>query len=923
MNEELVSKSIRIRTYLFNSYYSYRHPNLINDYIKGDFKSKDSISYKIYSDLHEDIKGSRLDILKEILNIQWNIKFYNNKNSGYILFDLARKLSNEFICIKNGQLHIKWANEKSSSFFEVGKNYNNKFQWYILKQLINSDLLIATYLIDNKLNSESDMALWDAPIFTSDTLLDKVLSKGVAELHMHIGASKRFDSIWVYLMNNKKENSIKNKEKSLENIKITTYEGTINFGEYINTSKIIRLIISIFLMNKDNIQLKNFIKTLKDIDRNLNDLITSFIKGERLDIIEINFNEIFDKLKDRFNYKYEELDTSNDSELNSKEYLNNIILGKDIVTYVLNDFYIYDNKKKVINVLYKFDSIILPENILIFKSLRYLVNQNFKDELFSTCFWQYIKIKNIFFTYIVQQKMNGKGLDIFSQIYSRQASFKNGNLLEESFYSEAKNQNIKKFEIRYILNKNVEKIRNDLINLFKVYRNILKNDYFFKNNFKSIPLIGIVFSFNKNNKFKNNESCFFKYKNTKKCDFLYKGKEENEYLKQARILSFIRKSIPNLDYYIVGIDAASKEFSENPFVFKKSYEYLRSINSIRCENGRNSFINEIGFTYHVGEEFRDVISGLRHIDEVIEVLKFESGDRIGHGIVLGIDIDKWAENNPIIYMKVEDYLDNLLWEWGLCINDRNFKDFENINYLENKIYEVLEYIFGFTEGLNIRDIYKSYKKKIVRDSYCDYELELNEDSECKLKEYTEKKYNIDKDKFMNHSLKWNSYLICKALNCKYFLEEMNKTVKINIDRETIEKSKKLQNYMKKKISDRQIVLELNPTSNIYIGEFKSFKDYHILNLSSPKKENVIVTINTDDPVIFNTKINNEYSLIYDIMMSTGEYESKEIIDWLDKIRLNGLEYSFIKDRKLTADELELEIDKIIKDLENLDVSKLI
>ncbi|PWX09352.1 hypothetical protein CYK68_06170 [Clostridium perfringens] len=48
--------------------------------------------------------------------------------------------------------------------------------------------------------------------------------------------------------------------------------------------------------------------------------------------------------------------------------------------------------------------------------------------------------------------------------------------------------------------------------------------------------------------------------------------------------------------------------------------------------------------------------------------------------------------------------------------------------------------------------------------------------------------------------------------------------------------------MKKKISDRQIVLELNPTSNIYIGEFKSFKDYHILNLSSPKKKMLLLQL---------------------------------------------------------------------------------
>ena len=40
-------------------------------------------------------------------------------------------------------------------------------------------------------------------------------------------------------------------------------------------------------------------------------------------------------------------------------------------------------------------------------------------------------------------------------------------------------------------------------------------------------------------------------------------------------------------------------------------------------------IDNLGFTYHVGEEFRHVLSGLRHIDEVIEEFDYKAGDRLG------------------------------------------------------------------------------------------------------------------------------------------------------------------------------------------------------------------------------------------------------------------------------------------------------
>ena len=45
-----------------------------------------------------------------------------------------------------------------------------------------------------------------------------------------------------------------------------------------------------------------------------------------------------------------------------------------------------------------------------------------------------------------------------------------------------------------------------------------------------------------------------------------------------------------------------------------------------------STIQNMGFTYHVGEDFRHIASGLRHVDEVIENFHYKAGDRLGHAI---------------------------------------------------------------------------------------------------------------------------------------------------------------------------------------------------------------------------------------------------------------------------------------------------
>lgn len=91
------------------------------------------------------------------------------------------------------------------------------------------------------------------------------------------------------------------------------------------------------------------------------------------------------------------------------------------------------------------------------------------------------------------------------------------------------------------------------------------------------------------------------------------------------------------------------------------------------------------------------------------------------------------------------------------------------------------------------------------------------------------------------------------------------------DRETI-----------KKIKDNKITLEICPTSNIQTKVFNSFKEYPIKKLL---KENILITINTDNRTVSNTTLNKEYNILKKYFNITNE-------DFL-KFNINALNASFI------------------------------
>lgn len=143
---------------------------------------------------------------------------------------------------------------------------------------------------------------------------------------------------------------------------------------------------------------------------------------------------------------------------------------------------------------------------------------------------------------------------------------------------------------------------------------------------------------------------------------------------------------------------------------------------------------------------------------------------------------------------------------------------------------------------------------------------------------------------------------------------------ISIDKNNTQFYKEVQEQIIKKIEKIGIYIETNPTSNIAISPIESIFSHPIFKLnSSGLKQSVgeehcaLVTINSDDPIIFNTNNQNELAYIYHALVHEG-YPKEKILNWMDRVRQMGLDSSFVSQVKLPSTILK-EIEYVLENIE--------
>ncbi|WP_431139433.1 antiviral RADAR system adenosine deaminase RdrB [Enterobacter mori] len=380
------------------------------------------------------------------------------------------------------------------------------------------------------------------------------------------------------------------------------------------------------------------------------------------------------------------------------------------------------------------------------------------------------------------------------------------------------------------------------------------------------------------------------------------------------------ESFADLRAMVRGFDVAGNE-NELPIeVFAPALRVIRNATHTHIhpyeKRLRQPFI-----TLHAGEDFPHIISGLRSVDESVTFCDFRPNDRIGHGLALGISPKKWAERQQRSYIPLQEHLDNLVWLYHkgtqIIAKDPRF---------HSALVTVLEKIKYFCNELHQREysplsLYQAWLlrrncpiKSFSDDNIIDQEIKLwapdlsfiqkheqsiisSEACELWRKYLSRTRHDADIDNLITIT-----YQSKKVID-DYRLVPGN--LEENISDMELDLIEAVQDSMLEKFSQSQWLLEVCPTSNIYIGRLESYDEHPIFRWNPPKKEAlqpggqfnrfglrngpVRVCINTDDAGLMPTTLENEYRIIKDCAKEKFDVSDLDACQWIDNIRRTGVE----------------------------------
>ncbi len=331
-----------------------------------------------------------------------------------------------------------------------------------------------------------------------------------------------------------------------------------------------------------------------------------------------------------------------------------------------------------------------------------------------------------------------------------------------------------------------------------------------------------------------------------------------ELRKKTAALSRLHRLNNKYSEMVVGIDAASSEFDTPPEVFAESYRTLR-------ECGFEHF------TFHAGEDFFHILSGLRAMYEAIEFLGLRCGDRIGHAVASGVSVGLWKDNlgDKLIIRKGE-YLDNLVFAYHLI------SSYSKDNSLRDLLSEIALRIDEYTY-----DIYGDYYP--VSTHIKAWRMRCEKPEEI-LDKNPDRQSSYEKLFLRYHSKNTrNEYDKIIVIDTYDVFGEMELT--------------KLQWIMLELMHDKDLVIETLPTSNVVIGHHHDFSTYHLYNWWKWGKEGHAIppiVVGTDDAGIFATNIYNEYCNIFSLLKYQKHMNTDDIMALIRQIDDNSRIYAFAK-----------------------------
>lgn len=762
-------------------------------------------------------------------------------------------------------------------------------RWHTLSSVIGEDLLVCAYLASYDLHNVQVTTArnnfsWPAYIRTDDPTLESILEMPLVDIHAHLkGSSLNFDINWICLMNR-----IKNRKEQFDDLSKFAqgihHERRLSNSLYGQAVKAAAIRLYLFQLTiNDSIysveELKNLLK-MKDDGALLNKVST--------------------------------LQESIETALNNygKEYANNETGDSARFDYAIrNGLSVPLGRQETCAY-----SLLSGERYLLYCTLKGIYNGDYIDGRVAMLLHAYILIKNEI-RHELSQLNDSVGFENFS-IYEER------KLIFAKEYSEYKKAAIHLAVASFF----GEHHGNRRYHEMRITPEVADDG---KNNAvkKNINEINSYDSAIEDRMFKTKSRDedfqwpyryiyhFIKQKDDTKDEMLNvmpRHHNLRETVKKQSLGIFdLRNSLyqnKKGEFYadrIVGIDAANSEVACRPEVFAQAFRFLRRHQIKKPELHRPA---DLGITYHVGEDFMDVVDGLRAVDEAIQFLQLQKGDRIGHGLVLGVDVKNYYQlRNHTVALSLQMQMDNAVWLWyQMC-------KLGLYSRCKDEMVQRFESCF--------RRIYPHYNGTPSIGLYYSSMLLRGDNPEC---------YDANGCVCNPHDrvTGWGNKALVRSKLCDeargqkeacrlYYLYHYDKEGKINgrifdtweVDLEMCQAIDTVQQHLLQQVEHLGIAIECNPTSNFKIGEIDRYDCHPITKFKTINRNDhysihdISVSINTDDKGVFATSIEREYALIAHALIRKYRYEENELNDtdvyeWIDKIRRHSLNQRFDKNVQL-------------------------
>lgn len=358
---------------------------------------------------------------------------------------------------------------------------------------------------------------------------------------------------------------------------------------------------------------------------------------------------------------------------------------------------------------------------------------------------------------------------------------------------------------------------------------------------------------------------------------------------QARVVKKSMKRHQLVRELIRGIDAAANELHAAPEVFAPTFRDMRHSGIERA-------------TYHVGEDFVHLVSGIRACAEAVSFLPLTNGDRVGHATALGIRPDFWLKRTgPRLMMAAGEHLDNLVYAFNRLVvrPDATYEAMmleEQIAYWSAKIYgkectpTLLHEAWRLRE-LDILEILNLERRSSQSGDAASIALAAG--IQAKVAQSAVSRAELERIEVAAR-LHPAAYELFRDRHRRsrplLALEEVT-TAWLSQDALTILQADVLSN-----LASKGVVIETLPTSNVRISAYDSLREHHLfrwLNLTGEEFSSVPpICVGSDDTGIFATSLHNEYASLLEVLKRHTSTKRGEEIEIIRKLNNNGAAFRF-------------------------------